>query len=593
MKISLSWLRELVDFTLSPEDLADKLSLSSIGIKQQTQDYLELDLTYNRGDLLSLRGIAYEVSAITDAPLKFLTLPPEDFIWVGKDLPKVTIKVESEKLCPVYCVAKIENLKPEPSPREWVKKLNDCGIRSIDTITDITNLVMLEYGQTIHAFDAVQVADETMIVRLAKDGEEFKTLDGKVRKLTTEDLLIADPKGILSLSGIMGGKDSEITQDTNTILLEVAIFDPISIRKTSQRFGIHSEASKRIQHGLSKMRLLQALDAAIRMYQDLGGRLTAINLVGDFNQVKKSISLSIKKVNSLLGIKLDEQTITQCLKKLNFTVNQAPHIGSSPRSSPRAYGDERRGEAGAGGAGGEAILEVIPPYFRMDINIEEDLIEEVARMYGYEKIEGKPLDGEKPEELDQSLQKTIYSLKSSCKEAGLTEVQTYSFYSTQVLSTISYRLSDLIKIANPISNETGYLRKDLWPNLVEVVGKNIRVGYKDIAIFEVGKTYQVVKSGILEEYRLAIALVNGSDNPIQELASVIASVAKQSTKLKKIATSPSAPRNDKLFHPTRFSNIKNGEKVIGEIAEIHPRVLNQFGIEKRVAILEIDLESLI
>src|SRR3989344_1147067 len=571
MKISLGWLKELVDYQLSSDELANQLSLTSIGVKQQTEDYLELDLTYNRGDLLSLRGVDYEVSTITNTPLKFLSYIPEDYTWAGKNLPQVKVEIEDEKLCPVYCVAKIENLKVEHSDDTWVKKLNDSGIRSINNIADVTNLVMLEYGQPMHAFSAKAIKNETIRVRVSKKGKELKTLDNKVRKLE-DDLLITDSESILGMAGVMGGKDSEISEDTTTILLEAAIFDPLSIRQTSKRHGLYSEASKRFQHGLTKLRLLQALDGAIKHYQSLGGQLTAITLKGDFGQEKRSIDLSIQKTNSLLGVLLDEETITKALQKLNFTVSKKD----------------------------SDTLEVIPPYFRMDINIEEDVIEEVARIYGYQKIEGQPLDGEKPEKLDQSLQKFIYNLKLALKDAGLTEVQTYSFFSTKVLQALK---PDAVKIANPISSETEILRTFVWPNLIEVVAKNIRAGFKqsfssskDIAVFEIGKIYQPASpdaslGGPTESYRLAIALMNGSDHPIDELLVIARNVmTKQSANMGEIATSPSAPRNDDLFHPTRFTDIKVDAKVVGTIAEVHPRILNSFGIEKRVAILEINIE---
>ena len=574
MKISLGWLKELVDYQLSSDELANQLSLTSIGVKQQTEDYLELDLTYNRGDLLSLRGVAYEVSAITNTPLKFLSDIPEDYTWAGKNLPQVKVEIEDEKLCPVYCVAKIENLKVEHSDDTWIKKLSDSGMRSINNIADATNLIMLEYGQPMHAFSAKAIKNETIKVRVSKKGEMLKTLDNKVRKLE-DDLLITDSESILGMAGVMGGKDSEISEDTTTILLEAAIFEPLSIRKTSKRHGLYSEASKRFQHGLTKIRLLQALDGAIKLYQTLGGTLTAITLKGDFGQVNKSINLSIQKTNSLFGVLLDEETITKALQKLNFDVN--------PKDAD--------------------TLEITSPYFRKDIEIEEDVIEEVARIYGYEKIEARPLEGEKPEKLDQSLQNFIHDLKVSCKEAGLTEVQSYSFYSSETINDLRLTINDLVKIANPISSETEYMRTFIWPNLIEVVAKNIRAGFKqsfssskDIAVFEIGKIYQPASpdaslGGPTESYRLAIALMNGSDHPIDELLVIARNVmTKQSANMGEIATSPSAPRNDDLFHPTRFTDIKVDAKVVGTIAEVHPRFLNNFGIDKRVAILEINIE---
>lgn len=580
MKVSISWLKELVDHELSTDDLANELSLNSIGVKQQTEDYLELDLTYNRGDLLSMRGVAYEVAAITNSPLRFLSQTPEDFVWVGQNLPKTPVEIENSEFSQVQCVAKIENLKIGESSKDVVKKLEECGMRSVDNITDVTNLVMLEYGQPLHSFDASTIEDETIKVRGAKTGEGITTLDNKLRKLTAEDIVLADTQKPLDVAGVMGGKDTEIKESTHTILVSASMFNPIMVRKTSKRLGLYSEASKRFQHGLSPIRLLQALDAAIRMYQDLGGKLTAINLVGDFSQPKMSVNLSIKRTNDLLGLNLDEETITSCLKKLSFVVNKIDLD----------------------------TLEVIPPYFRLDINIEEDLIEEVARMYGYSKIDGIKLIGEKIPTLDETLPNFIYDLKTKLKEIGLTEVHSYSFYSTSVLEVLgftnlkNYSLSEkvytenkkyLIRIANPISSETEYLRMDLWPNLLEVIGRNIKQGFKDIAVFEIGKAYFKDKDEKpTENYRLSIALMNGEDNPIEGLSSLFQKLSSSLKDLKLIkATPPKVVAN--LFHPTRFVSIEEKDKQIAGIAEVHLRLLNKLGIDKRVAVLEMNLSDLI
>lgn len=570
MNVSISWLKELVDLNVSINELITLLPIRTIGLKEVNEDFIELDMKgYNRADLLSMRGVAYEVAALTDSPLRFLAQTPKDFTWASKDLQKVKVEIQNEKLVTVYCVAKIEKLKVEPSNKELAKRLTDCDMRPVNNIADITNLVMLEYGQPMHAFDAKAVSNETIIVNLASQGDSLQTLDGKLRKLDKSDLLIADPQKTLGLAGVMGGKDSEVSDSTTTILLEAAIFDPVTIRKTATRLGLRSEASKRFEHGLSKIRLLQALDAAIRMYQDLGGKLTAINLVGNFETTEKKLDLRVSKVNSLMGIPLDEETITNCLTKLNFSVNLASHSTS-----------------------GNVILEVAVPYFRLDINIEEDLIEEVARIYGYEQIPSKPLEGELPEKLDQSLPNFIYDLKKTLAGAGLTEVQTYSFYSTQVLRALGFdetNQDEIIKVTNPISAETEYLRTFIWPNLVEVVAKNIKQGYKDIAVFELGKVYMPQRGKLPKEiYRLAIALMNGTDNPIEELLT-LQGEALRAWKVEKGGLVKKMEKLEALFHPNKYATVKANNRVIGKIAEVHPRFLNHFGIDKRVAILEISL----
>lgn len=322
------------------------------------------------------------------------------------------------------------------------------------------------------------------------------------------------------------------------------------------------------------------------MYESLGGKLTGITLIGNLEDETKTIELTQKKVNSLIGITISPEQIEDSLKKLNFSL-------ASQGDALRAW-------------------EVNPPYWRLDIDIEEDLIEEVARMYGYEKIPAKALVGEMPKKIDQSFFELIYKLKTTLVNLGLTEVQTYSFYSTKIVSSFQFQVSSLIKIANPMSAETAILRDMLWPNLLEVTAKNIRNGAKDAAIFEIGKVYlprlesgkagSPQKGDLTEEsYHLSIALCNGTDNPIQELNQIHQEALKHLTRGLTAQEGEEMPASQRppcreaggerlhlrggqvgkeYFHPTRQTDY---------MAEIHPRFVNKFGIEQRVAVLEIEL----
>ncbi len=542
MKVNISWLKELVDLKINAEELVRLLPFRTIGIKEITKDYIEMDMKgYNRADLLSLRGIAYEVAAITDSIVRFKDEEP-DFPKSGK----VNIEIADEDLCPVYCVAKIENLKVENSNDTWVKKLNNSGIRTVNNIADITNLVMLEFGQPMHAFDAKIVDKETIIVRTAKEGEKLITLDGKERILTTEDLLITDPKKAIGLAGVMGGKNTEVTDSTTTILLEAAIFEPKTLRKTTTKLGLISEASRRFYHGLTKRRLLQALSAAIKMYESLGGKLTAITITGDLRDKVKTIKISQEKVDSLIGINIPPAEVEFSLKKLGFSL-------------------ALQGDA----------WEARVPYWRLDVSIEEDVIEEIARMHGYEKIPAKPLGGNIPIITQNPIFDLIETLKKALSDLGLTEVQTYSYYSTETINNLGLIENNLIRIVNPISSETEYLKNMLWPNLVEVVAKNLRQGYNDIATFEIGKVYYPKNNLPEEEYHLSIALSNNTDNPIQELNQIAKSADLHlEDEIKK----------EQYFHPKRQT---------GPMAEVHKKVTDKFGINQRVAILEINLTKLL
>ncbi|MBI4038772.1 phenylalanine--tRNA ligase subunit beta [Candidatus Daviesbacteria bacterium] len=562
MKVSISWLKELVSLNCSVRELVILLPQRTIGIKETTGQYIELDMKgYNRADLLSLRGVAREIFAVTGSKLAFEEPQEAKFVWNQAQLPISIVEIQKPPLSPFYTITKITGLKVKKSPSEWVKKLEESGMRSVNNITDITNLVMLEFGQPLHAFDARAVKDESISVRTAGKSERITTLDRRVRDLEQSDLLIADPQNALGLAGVMGGKDSEVNQTTTTILLEAAIFDPVSIRKTAARLSLPSEASKRFQHGLTKKRLLQALNAAIKMYQDLGGQVISVTMKGNFEDVQKQIILTENKLKNLVGIKIPPSQVESYLKNLGF----------HPKGAPSNY------------------WRVTVPYWRLDVEIEEDVIEEVTRMYGYEKIPAQKVTESKPLQKEDPIFKLIPDLKSKLANLGLTEVQTYSFYSTQVLEALSTDKKGLVKIANPISSETQYLKDTLWPSLAEVVGKNIRKGFKDIAIFEIGKVFQPSSSGNpLEYYKLAIALCNKTDNPLSELHLLAKSILTSLGVNLKHSPDVHSQMN---FHPKRFLFIEKDSKQIGQAAEVHLRVLNKLGIEKRVAVLEMNLHG--
>jgi len=565
MRVSKTWLKELVDLKISDEELVKLLPLRTIGTKEVTDNFIELDMKgYNRADLLSMRGVAYEVGAISSSPVKFKEISdPSEFIWTQNKWPEVLLEVENEKDTPVYCIAKIENLKVEQSNASWVNKLSNSGMRSVNNLADVTNLIMLEFGQPLHAFDADQVNGK-IIVRRSKPDEAITTLDNKKRDLD-HDILITDESEPIGIAGIMGGKNSEVSDNTNIVYLEAAIFDPKSLKKTSQRLNLNSEAGKRFYHGLSQIRLFDALNKALKMYEELGGKVTGLTIkMAKPHFPQKPIKLGKKKVSNLIGIELDNKEIEESLTKLGFDVKD--------------QGDS---------------FDVTPPFWRMDVEIAEDLIEEVARMYGYEKIPGQALEGQLPEKVDQSLFEFIDNIKVKLVELGLTEVQTYSFYSTRVLGALGFNrdlaIKHLIKVANPMSSETEFMRKDLWPNLVEVVDKNIRQGFEDIAIFEIGKTYGLTQEGEVEEKNvLSLALMNKTDNPISELSALLKRINLE-IDTEETSQNPAL----ELFHPKRFRNLKYQNMTIGELAEVHMRVLDKFGISQRVAILQIDLTPLI
>lgn len=576
MKVSKGWLKQLVDYSVSDDELISLFNHKTIGTKEVTPEFIELDMKgYNRADLLSLRGVAYEVSALTNTTVSFEEPAETSLYWVDEQLPAVSVEVADEKLSPLYCLVKIEGLKVENSSEEWKKKLTNSGIRSVNNVADVTNLVMLEYGQPLHAFDYDSVkhlADSDLIVvRRAKEGETLVTLDHKQRDLTQEDIVIAGEKEAVGLAGVMGGENTEVTAATTSILLEAAIFNPVMLRKTANRLSLSSEAGKRFYHGLTAKRLFQALDAAIKMYEQLGGKVTGISIVGETLDQLKTIPLRLSKANQLIGESLTASEVEESLKRLNFSL-------SEPISENN-----------------DTSWVVTVPYFRLDIELEEDLIEEVARMYGYEKISSHPAANTNVAKIDQTKFDFLRKLGETVVKVGLTEVSTYPYFSTKVLKSLGWNgenNSFLVKIKNPISAETEFLRQSIWPNLVEVIDKNMRQGFKDMAIFEIGKAYNVMQNGeVVEGYRLSVALMNGSENPLVELKAIFDTLNSDLSLGLEVKQVKPESFIEYFVHPVRHMQvIKNGNP-IGGMSEVHKRVTDFLGIDKRVAVFEVELTS--
>lgn len=559
MKVSKYWLEQLVKLKVPLPELIELINLRTIGTKEINDQFIELDMKgYNRADLLSTRGVAYEAAAISGSEVTFDEPDPDHYIWEGQNLSSVNTFVEDQNLCPLYCIAKIEGLKVEKSPDEWVQKLQDSGMRSINTIADVTNLVMLEYGQPLHAFDAEKVENETLIVKTAENDEEITTLDGKKRVLQSSDLLITDELKALGIAGVMGGEDSEVKNSTHTILLEAAIFDPVSIRKTATRLALPSEASKRFQHGLTKIRTLQALDAAIRYYQQLGGTLTGISIIDKLITEEKPIVLRKQKAEQLIGIPLTKEQILSFLEPLHFQLTEIE----------------------------EGIWEVTKPYWRLDIEIEEDLIEEIARMYGYEKIPSQPIPNTTVYQRKDPLFSSIDTWKGELATKGITEIETYSFFPSMVINALNRDPNSLVKIANPISSETEYIRDQLWPNVLEAAIRNLKQ-QQTVELFEVGKVFSPRKEGVPhEEYRLAIILSDHSNNPLALLHKIMSTLSINDL----VFTNEKS--NNTYSHPVRNMTIMvKGEKV-GELFEVHPRIIHKLGYDGRIVVSEISLDKL-
>jgi phenylalanyl-tRNA synthetase beta chain len=437
-------------------DIADYLHLNDV--------VLELELTPNRSDCLNYRGVAYEVAALLGREVKM----KEEYKAQGHEPSPVTVKIESDN-CTKYAAQVVRNVTIGESPL-WLKaRLLAVGVRPINNVVDVTNYVMFEMGQPLHAFDLDKVADSTIIVRQAHDGETHVTLDGVERKLDSSMLVIADPEKVIGLAGVMGGENSEVDRNTKTIVLEAAYFDPGTTRKTGKALGLFSEAQKRFEKGMIDQSMVtNALLRAAELIAELAGG----EVVGKPVEVVKKVAepnvldLRHERVNAVLGTAISEEEMVDILKRLGFEVSGSK-VGGAHR--------------------------VTVPTRRPDIVREVDLIEEIARIYGYDKIpatlpSGTYVQGKLTPE--QRLRRTARELLI---HLGMNEVVTYTFTNVGLLEplglAVDETLTNQVKLFNPISEERSSLRTHMLPSLVEVVQYNRNRRQNDLALFEIGRVF--------------------------------------------------------------------------------------------------------
>ncbi|MCM8789760.1 MAG: phenylalanine--tRNA ligase subunit beta [Candidatus Omnitrophica bacterium] len=485
MKITYNWLKDFVEIKIPLQKLVEKLTMAGLevtSLEKRDGDFVfEIEVTSNRPDWLSVVGIAREVAAITGR--KLASWPVSPLTGSSRRSPKpvnpLTITIENKNDCPLYTARIIENVKVGPSP-DWLKKrLEFIGCRSVNNIADITNYVLFEFGEPMHAFDLDKLLSQAgkqvgITVRRGKEGEEIITIDGEKSILNKNILVIAAgrPEGRpIAIAGIMGGKDTEVTATTKNVLLEAAIFNPLVIRRARQTIGLQTESSYRFERGIAIETVERASLRAVALIEEAsGGKLASSSKVVLLKKQKKKIRLDVSKVKEILGIDAGMREIKKILGGLEFKVN----------------------------AVGKENLSVEVPSHRQDINQPVDLIEEVARIYGYENI---PLTLPKilpmPNCWDTS-DKVLF-IKNILIGLGLQEVITYSLIDKELVS-------EAIEIQNPLSQEHGILRPSLALSLASCVAYNLRQKQESVNIFELAKVYNKHNGEIEERYSLGIAL---------------------------------------------------------------------------------------
>ena len=573
MVFSYNWLQSFFKRKLpTPEKLADLLSghfAEVEEIRKENKDFvLDIDVRPNRaGDCFSHLGIAREIAAILNCKLEIKNSQLiEDRNLKAKDFVRVDVK--NREACPRYTARVIVEVKVGPSPKWLQERLKVCGLRPINNIVDIANYAMLESGQPLHAFDGEKLEGETIIVRFAKKGEKITTLDEEKYDLDNDILVIADLKTPLAIAGIKGGKKAEITDRTKIVVLESANFNQRVIRRGSKKIDLKTDASWRFEHGIDSNLTEIAINQATRLIQEIAGGKITQGLV-DFYPKKvlpKKIKLDFDYVEGLLGVKIPLGEIKNILKKLDFKI------------------DEKRSHQI-----NQILVEV--PTFRLDISIPEDLIEEIGRIYGYEKIPSVfPTAALIPSErnLDIFWEDIV---KNILKEAAFTEVYNYSFISEKDISLYQFNQSksQVLEIENPTSADYQYLRPSLIPNLFKNVATNQNF-FKEIRIFELGKVFQNKK---LREKRMLTGLITG--DKFFEAKGVIDLL------LTKLGISnfwydeyKPTPEESKLsiWKTKKCAEIKIDHEEIGFLGEISSKILETLKINDKVVVFDIDFEKL-
>lgn len=485
MKISYNWLKEFISLKTPPNKLAEDLSLFGHeveSIKKIGNDYiLDFEITPNRGDCLSIFGMAREIASLYNLKLKKILYKYPKITKLDK---KIEIKLKNKNICSKYLAVIIDNIKVTNSPK-WLKdKLAVLGFRSINSIVDITNYLMLELGQPMHAFDYDKISKGLFNIELANPNESLITLDGKERKLDKKTIIIRDDKKIFDLAGIMGGYNSEISKETKTIVLEVAVFDPILIRHTSKILSLTTDASYRYERNVNIENSLYVLLKALNLIKKLNIHAKFSNLY-DIKNNKTSnikIKIDINKINNLIGSNFNENKIKKLLNQLNFIYKNN--------------------------------VVYIPSYRSHDVKIWQDVAEEVARIYGYNNLGISNIIKTKSDNKIND-----YTIRESIKDIlinnSFSEIYSYSFTSEKLLNLLKFNTNELKQVINGISPETKFLRPSLLPSIYETISKNPWA--PEIKIFEIGKVFE--KN--VEKWQLVIASTIKNDKKMIEILKLI------------------------------------------------------------------------
>lgn len=545
-------------FILQEEDAEPGLNMAHIlGFDDSI---VEFEITPNRPDCLSVIGLAREASATFKRPLKLHT--PEPHGCGGSIADLVDIDIEDGDLCPRYTARMVKNVKIAPSPRWMRERLRNSGVRPINNIVDITNYVMLEYGQPMHAFDFSCVEGGHIIVRTACEGETIQTLDGNERKLTPNMLCICDEHKPVCVAGVMGGANSEIVGDTAMVLFESANFNGVSVRRTASALGMRTDASSRYEKGLDMMNTIKAVERACELVELLGcGEV--VDGVMDVVAKEKAptvVKLEPDKINALLGTELSEDLMREILVSLGFILN----------------GDD-----------------IYVPSWRGDIEHYSDIAEEVARFYGYNKIPCTLMRGETTRGGFSEQQRFDRAIGGAVRALGYDEIITYSFISPTYYDKIRMpkdsSLRNSLKILNPLGEDTSIMRTTILPSMLEIIARNHSYRNKSAHLYELGKIYLPREDGLADEPKY---LSLGAYGDGVDFFSFKGSIETLLHELRITDVKYVACTDNDSYHPGRCAKVYAGETYLGVFGQIHPLVAANYGMDTEVYTAELSFDAM-
>ena len=532
------------------------------------EEIIDFEITPNRPDCLSIEGLGRETAASLNKPFKNPRKNIDELqVPDKKEIEGRKVDIAAPDLCYRYIARVVKNVKVGPSP-DWMKKrLKACGMKSINNIVDITNYVMLEMGQPMHAFDINSISGKHITVRRAENGEKITTLDETERVLDEKDLVIADEEKAVAIAGVMGGLNSEIEKDTQTVVFESAMFYGGNIRKTAKKVGLRTESSARYEKGLSSENTLRAINRAVELVELLGAGEVVEGKIDVYPTKQKinKIKLDVDKINTLLGTNISKQEMIDILEKVDIKVENDMAIA---------------------------------PYFRMDLEFVADIAEEIARFYGYDKLETTLVRAGTTIGVRTKEQKIENKIQEILVTNGLSEIYTYGFLSEKDLekSKIKKELIDnAITIINPLGDEFKLMRPTTIPSMMQILAGNNNKKNQNVKLFDISRNYknidnQVEKGEVpLQENILTIGMY-GEDVDFYTLKGLVENIL-EATNVNRYDIERET--TNESYHPGRCANLKVGIDTIATFGEVHPEVLINYEINKRVYLAEINITKIV